>query len=153
MHEMLRYPVSIFFLYFVFCFNVVGNLTFVTFYSRNHQFRIKGVSMSTFSEEEVAALGKVGNDAFNKIYLARLNPREYTLPNGTDENKLKEFIKQKYIDKRWHQDTGSGISSTSHHSFTAFDDNNTSVSSPATSSPTPDGNRISINLKKQGVSV
>lgn len=107
--------------------------------------------MSTFSEEEVAALGKVGNDAFNKVYLARLNPREYTLPNGTDENKLKEFIKQKYIDKRWHQDTGSGVS---HQSFAAFDDQGMRDSGSTVASPAAaDSNRISINLKKQVVSL
>lgn len=106
--------------------------------------------MSTFSEDEVIAIAKVGNEEFNKIYLARLNPREYTLPNGSDENKLKEFIKQKYIDKRWHRDTGSGIS---HQSFSAFEepDKDVGFSSSTVSSPAADSNRISINLKKQTV--
>ena len=60
--------------------------------------------MSVFSEEDIRALSIEGNVSFNAKYLAHYNTHD-PLPNGSDVNKLKEFIKSKYLDKRWHVDS------------------------------------------------
>mmetsp|Transcript_6774 Transcript_6774/g.7389 ORF Transcript_6774/g.7389 Transcript_6774/m.7389 type:complete len:555 (+) Transcript_6774:38-1702(+) len=75
---------------------------------REFQFKVKGVSMTVFTAEDVEGLAAMGNENFNSIYLANLNPRDYIVPNGSDLTKLKEFIRMKYIDKRWHRDGRGG---------------------------------------------
>jgi hypothetical protein len=108
---------------------------------REFQFKVKGVSMSKFTEEDWAGLASVGNEAFNRAYLARLNPREHPLPNGSDTNKLKEFIRQKYIDKKWHSDGQSHSSS--------FIGSPPSTSSSSTSHAAEDSGRINIRLQSR----
>jgi hypothetical protein len=100
--------------------------------------------MSKFTEEDWAGLAGVGNEAFNRTYLARLNPREHPLPNGNDTNKLKEFIRQKYIDKKWHVDGGQYHSSSFVGSPSA-----TTTSSTMTSHSGEDSGRISIKLQSR----
>ncbi len=63
--------------------------------------------MSVFVEEDVRALAAMGNVAFNEKYMAHYNTHD-PLPNGSDINKLKEFITSKYLDKRWHVDSRTG---------------------------------------------
>jgi len=68
---------------------------------REIQCKIKGISMSTFTAEDVEALAQGGNARHNEVYLRKLNPSQYTLPNGQDQSKMREFIKFKYTEKRW----------------------------------------------------
>ena len=74
--------------------------------------------MSVFTAEDVADMAAGGNVAFNALYLAR-HPRDHTMPNGTDIVKLKDFIKQKYIEKRWYggSDAGPSVAPTQRSSF------------------------------------
>jgi len=128
---------------------------------REFQFKIKGVSMAVFTAEDVAGLSSMGNETFNSIYLSRLNPRDYILPNGNDVNKLKEFIKQKYVDKRWHRDSGTASSlqsappvssapSTIHDrpKFTEWPVEPVASSSPAHTAESIPTNKISIKLNR-----
>lgn len=69
------------------------------FDSRDSQFKVKGMSMSVFTEEDVAFIASMGNDASNAIFLARIG--DYPIPNGNDTNKMKDFIRLKYVDKKW----------------------------------------------------
>eukprot|EP01041_Mallomonas_annulata_P000764 gene764-1459_t len=85
------------------------NLTYQTFVCtkcagvhRELQFRVKGISMSTFTPEEVIGLQMGGNANHNAKFLARHNPRDYPIPNGSDTGKLKEFVKMKYSEKKWY---------------------------------------------------
>ena len=73
---------------------------------RNFSHRIKGISMCEFTMEEVTAIKeRGGNDRANKKYLARYDKRTamaYPMPTvSTPSNKLKDFIKKKYLDKAW----------------------------------------------------
>lgn len=77
---------------------------------RELQFKVKGISLSNFTEEEVASVAKMGNIKFNEEYLAKF--ADQSLPNANDAIKFKEYIKQKYIDKRWHQSSNSSVTST-----------------------------------------
>ena len=65
---------------------------------RELQFKIKGMSLSNFTEEEVALLATVGNTKFNEIYLAKY---DQPAPAYNDPNRFKEYLRQKYVDKRW----------------------------------------------------
>lgn len=49
---------------------------------RELQSKVKGVSMSSFSEEDVAAMARGGNAVCNSTYLATYN-HELPLPSGT----------------------------------------------------------------------
>lgn len=104
--------------------------------------------MSKFTEEDWAGLAGVGNEAFNSLYLARLNSRDHPLPNsGTDINKLKDFIRQKYIDKKWHADGA--------HGGGAFSPAPPSSAASGSSSAAPvaeDSSKISIKLNSRPVS-
>lgn len=68
--------------------------------------------MSLFTTDDVAEMAKVGNVTHNSLYLAR-HPKDHTLPNGADIIKLKDFIKQKYLDKRWYGGSDGAVTSTS----------------------------------------
>ncbi len=99
---------------------------------REFQFKIKGVSMSNFTDEDIAGISGMGNDAFNRIYLSKL-PREYVVPNGNDVNKLKDFIRGKYVDKKWHRDSvGSSFGGGPSHG--GYSSGGIGSSAPASSS-------------------
>lgn len=125
--------------------------------SREFQYKIKGVSMAVFTAEDVAGLSSMGNELFNSIYLARLNPREYILPNGNDVNKLKEFIKKKYVDKIWHRDTASSssiASPTTYERAKAAEkpiESATIASPPPSTEPSTSTNKIAIKLNRPNV--
>lgn len=105
--------------------------------------------MSVFSEEDVAGLASMGNLAFNSLYLARLNLKDFSPPNGGDINKLKDFIRQKYIEKKWHRDLGNAApsysSSTSGGGGAAAGDDGAAFQD---STAAPPNNRMNINLNK-----
>jgi hypothetical protein len=113
--------------------------------------------MAVFTAEDVAGLSSMGNELFNSIYLARLNPREYILPNGNDVNKLKEFIKKKYVDKIWHRDTASSssiASTTTYERAKAIEkpvEVATIASPPPSSEPSISTNKIAIKLNRPNV--
>jgi hypothetical protein len=66
--------------------------------------------MSVFTAEDVINLGAGGNVAFNLMYLSRFQCIDYALPTGSDIGKLREFIKRKYIEKKWYTDESSRVS-------------------------------------------
>jgi hypothetical protein len=66
--------------------------------------------MSVFTAEDVINLGAGGNVAFNLMYLSRFQSIDYALPTGSDIGKLREFIKRKYIEKKWYSDESSRVS-------------------------------------------
>ena len=75
---------------------------------RELQFKIKGISMSTFTQDDAAALEGGGNLNFNAEYMARYNAsRDMQIPTGsTDVTKLRDFIRLKYTDLKWHSEDG-----------------------------------------------
>ena len=63
--------------------------------------------MSVFTKEDVDAMTGGGNDIHNAKYLARHTARDHPIPDGHDIQKLRDFIKMKYVDKRWYSDQRS----------------------------------------------
>ena len=73
---------------------------------RELQYRIKGISMSTFDVEEVKSLAERGNTKHNSIYMAHFDETRDQRPNLNVTEKMKEFIKSKYKDEKWKQGGG-----------------------------------------------
>ncbi|CAN0541470.1 unnamed protein product, partial [Ectocarpus sp. 8 AP-2014] len=65
---------------------------------REFSHRVKSISLATFSEEEVAAVKAGGNEASNKVYMARYLPPLHVCPEGGRAAKHREFIRTKYVD-------------------------------------------------------
>ena len=66
--------------------------------------------MSVFSPEDVEEMASGGNSSHNALYMARWTPKEFPIPNGTDITKLRDFIRYKYVDKRWYSNGSSSSS-------------------------------------------
>ncbi|PHT37168.1 hypothetical protein CQW23_24868 [Capsicum baccatum] len=68
---------------------------------REFTHRVKSVSMAKFTSQEVEALQKGGNQRAREIYLKSWDPQSQWLPNNSNVDKVREFIKTVYVDKRY----------------------------------------------------
>ncbi len=74
---------------------------------REYQYKVKGISMSSFTKKDVQQLSRVGNEAHNAVYIARFTPGadfQCQISDRSDIVKLKDFIRMKYVDRRWYGD-------------------------------------------------
>jgi len=72
---------------------------------RSFGHRVKGVSMSTFTEAELSEI--VGNAAFSAVFLAGL-PRGYVKPNAMGLDEVRRWIDDVYVKKKYYKE-GSGV--------------------------------------------
>ncbi|KAL8138722.1 hypothetical protein V2J09_004723 [Rumex salicifolius] len=79
---------------------------------REFTHRVKSVSMAKFSDEEVNALQAGGNERARETYLKTWDYGCNTLPRNSDTNKLREFIKHVYEDRRYTGDINGFSGST-----------------------------------------
>ncbi|KAF9130468.1 hypothetical protein BGW39_003056 [Mortierella sp. 14UC] len=63
----------------------------------NH--RVKSISASTFTSEEIAALQKGGNSVAKNIWLATWSWREYPEPDAHEVDNVRQFMRAKYVKK------------------------------------------------------
>lgn len=68
---------------------------------REFTHRVKSVSMSKFTSQEVEALQKGGNQRARESYLVHWDPHKQKQPNSSNAEKVREFIKHVYIDKKY----------------------------------------------------
>ncbi|KAK8628177.1 hypothetical protein V6N13_063888 [Hibiscus sabdariffa] len=68
---------------------------------REFTHRVKSVSMSKFNSEEVEALQNGGNQRARDIYLKDWDLQRQRLPNSSNVNKIREFIKSVYVDRKY----------------------------------------------------
>jgi hypothetical protein len=115
--------------------SVIPNFT-LPHNSRELQYKIKGISMSVFTVDEVDLLSTGGNNEHNAKYLARHTARDAPIPDGTDINRLREFIRMKYVDKRWYSDSGV-VQSAATVAPTAVSKQNSFRSAPTATVSTP----------------
>src|SRR4051812_435219 len=66
------------------------------------QHRVKSVSMSSFTDEEVKKAEQIGNGRARRIWLARWTPDEYAEPKPNDRPRITEFMNYKYAQKKWY---------------------------------------------------
>jgi superfamily II DNA/RNA helicase len=75
--------------------------------------KVKGVAMSTFSEAELKELSTLGNLNQQNKLMAEWSAKVMPFPDKTDNFRMKEFFKAKYVDKRFADDGDSDSDSDS----------------------------------------
>lgn len=77
---------------------------------REFNHRVKGLSTCNFSEAEVNKLKSLGNERAQSIWMAKHDSRSIPIPDIKDSKKLKDFLRMKYIDKRFYENKNNGSS-------------------------------------------
>ncbi|XP_071688611.1 probable ADP-ribosylation factor GTPase-activating protein AGD14 [Rutidosis leptorrhynchoides] len=75
---------------------------------REFTHRVKSVSMSKFTSQEVEALQEGGNQRARETFLRDWDPREQRLPDNSNVDKVRAFIKSVYVDKKFFASKASG---------------------------------------------
>lgn len=68
---------------------------------REFTHRVKSVSMAKFTSQEVDALQNGGNQRAREIYLTNWDFQRQRLPDNSNVDKIREFIKIVYVDRRY----------------------------------------------------
>ncbi|XP_021282409.1 probable ADP-ribosylation factor GTPase-activating protein AGD14 isoform X2 [Herrania umbratica] len=68
---------------------------------REFTHRVKSVSMSKFTSQEVEALQNGGNQRARDIYLKDWDLQRQRLPDSSNADKIREFIKNVYVDRKY----------------------------------------------------
>ncbi|XP_059498519.1 arf-GAP domain and FG repeat-containing protein 1-like isoform X4 [Stegostoma tigrinum] len=68
----------------------------------NPPHRVKSISMTTFTEQEIEFLQSHGNEVCRQIWLGLFDSRSSVIPDYRDPQKIKEFLQDKYEKKRWY---------------------------------------------------
>ncbi|KAL4203199.1 hypothetical protein AMTRI_Chr01g102800 [Amborella trichopoda] len=68
---------------------------------REFTHRVKSVSMSKFTSQEVEALQRGGNQRSRETFLKDWDPQRNTVPDSSNVNKIRDFIKHVYVDRRY----------------------------------------------------
>ncbi|KAI4348520.1 hypothetical protein L6164_009234 [Bauhinia variegata] len=68
---------------------------------REFTHRVKSVSMAKFTSQEVDALQNGGNQRAREVYLKDWDFQRQRLPDSSNVNKIREFIKNVYVDRRY----------------------------------------------------
>ncbi|KAM3591274.1 uncharacterized protein V6R79_025914 [Siganus canaliculatus] len=68
----------------------------------NPPHRVKSISMTTFSQQEVEFLQNHGNEVGRRTWLCVFDPKTDGCPDMKDSQKFKEFLQDKYEKKKWH---------------------------------------------------
>ncbi|XP_036392096.1 arf-GAP domain and FG repeat-containing protein 1a isoform X2 [Megalops cyprinoides] len=67
----------------------------------NPPHRVKSISMTTFTQQEIEFLQKHGNEVCKQIWLGLYDDRTSAIPDFREPQKVKEFLQEKYEKKRW----------------------------------------------------
>uniref|UniRef100_A0A8C7D0E5 ArfGAP with FG repeats 1 n=1 Tax=Oncorhynchus kisutch TaxID=8019 RepID=A0A8C7D0E5_ONCKI len=67
----------------------------------NPPHRVKSISMTTFTQQEIEFLQKHGNESCKQIWLGLYDDRTTSIPDFREPQKVKEFLQEKYEKKRW----------------------------------------------------
>ncbi|XP_059187539.1 arf-GAP domain and FG repeat-containing protein 1a isoform X5 [Centropristis striata] len=68
----------------------------------NPPHRVKSISMTTFTQQEIEFLQKHGNEVCKRIWLGLYDDRTTSIPDFREPQKVKEFLQEKYEKKRWY---------------------------------------------------
>ncbi|KAM3857356.1 arf-GAP domain and FG repeat-containing protein 2 [Diretmus argenteus] len=68
----------------------------------NPPHRVKSISMTTFSQQEVEFLQNHGNEVGRRTWLCVFDPKTDGCSDKRDSQKFKEFLQDKYEKKKWH---------------------------------------------------
>ncbi|XP_014508924.1 probable ADP-ribosylation factor GTPase-activating protein AGD14 [Vigna radiata var. radiata] len=68
---------------------------------REFTHRVKSISMAKFTALEVSALQEGGNQRAKEIYFKEWDPQRHSLPDSSNVDRLRDFIKHVYVDRRF----------------------------------------------------
>ncbi|XP_054778339.1 probable ADP-ribosylation factor GTPase-activating protein AGD14 isoform X2 [Prosopis cineraria] len=68
---------------------------------REFTHRVKSISMAKFTSQEASALQEGGNQRAKEIYFKEWDPHRHSLPDSSNIDKLRDFIKHVYVDRRF----------------------------------------------------
>uniref|UniRef100_A0A1J3HZ40 Putative ADP-ribosylation factor GTPase-activating protein AGD14 n=1 Tax=Noccaea caerulescens TaxID=107243 RepID=A0A1J3HZ40_NOCCA len=68
---------------------------------REFTHRVKSISMAKFTSQEVSALKEGGNQHAKDIYLKGLDQQRQSVPDGSNVERLRDFIRHVYVNKRY----------------------------------------------------
>ncbi|XP_027343224.1 probable ADP-ribosylation factor GTPase-activating protein AGD14 [Abrus precatorius] len=68
---------------------------------REFTHRVKSISMAKFTAQEVSALQEGGNQCAKEIYFKEWDPQRHSLPDSSNIDRLRDFIKHVYVDRRF----------------------------------------------------
>ncbi|KAJ8254776.1 hypothetical protein GJAV_G00197230 [Gymnothorax javanicus] len=68
----------------------------------NPPHRVKSISMTTFTQQEVEFLQNHGNEVGKRTWLCAFDPKTDGCFDPRDAQRLKEFLQDKYEKKKWH---------------------------------------------------
>ncbi|KAK1393633.1 putative ADP-ribosylation factor GTPase-activating protein AGD14 [Heracleum sosnowskyi] len=68
---------------------------------REFTHRVKSVSLSKFTSQEVEALQRGGNQRARETFLNDWDPLRHRFPAGSNADKIREFIKNVYVNRRY----------------------------------------------------
>ncbi|KAI8815111.1 Arfgap domain of Hiv-1 Rev binding protein [Cladochytrium replicatum] len=71
---------------------------------REFSHRVKSVSASIFTPAEIQSLQKGGNSYARRTWLATWNPETYPQPDANDTFGIREFMRVKYVQKRFYKE-------------------------------------------------
>ncbi|TRY93706.1 hypothetical protein DNTS_029410 [Danionella cerebrum] len=68
----------------------------------NPPHRVKSISMTTFTQQEIDFLQKHSNEICKHIWLGLYDDKSSVIPDFHEPQKVKEFLQEKYEKKRWY---------------------------------------------------
>ncbi|KAK4283717.1 hypothetical protein QN277_000640 [Acacia crassicarpa] len=68
---------------------------------REFTHRVKSISMANFTSQEVLELQEGGNQHAKEVYFKEWDLKNHSLPDNSDVGRLRNFIKQVYVDKKF----------------------------------------------------
>ncbi|KAL3632639.1 hypothetical protein CASFOL_025623 [Castilleja foliolosa] len=71
---------------------------------REFTHRVKSVSMAKFTSQEVDALQSGGNQRARELFLKAWDPQKNRVPDNSNVDKVREFIKKVYVDRLYFQE-------------------------------------------------
>ncbi|XP_057447105.1 probable ADP-ribosylation factor GTPase-activating protein AGD14 [Lotus japonicus] len=74
---------------------------------REFTHRVKSISMAKFTSQEVIALQEGGNQRAKEIYFKEWDAQHQSSPDSNNVNRLRDFIKHVYVDRRYTGDKTS----------------------------------------------
>ncbi|XP_035010839.1 arf-GAP domain and FG repeat-containing protein 1a isoform X5 [Hippoglossus stenolepis] len=96
----------------------------------NPPHRVKSISMTTFTQQEIEFLQKHGNEVCKQIWLGIFDDRISSVPDFREPQKVKEFLQDKYEKKRWYVSAEQAKVVASVHASISGSSNSSTSSTP-----------------------
>ncbi|XP_053279292.1 arf-GAP domain and FG repeat-containing protein 1a isoform X2 [Pleuronectes platessa] len=96
----------------------------------NPPHRVKSISMTTFTQQEIEFLQKHGNEVCKQIWLGLFDDRISSVPDFREPPKVKEFLQDKYEKKRWYVSADQAKVVASVHASISGSSNSSTSSTP-----------------------